>query len=60
MEGDFHGSDFVKTTTGVDNVCERAAMLAAGGGAQMLVSKQKGEGITAAIALRKAPLQFAL
>ncbi len=60
VTGDFHGSEFVKETTGVDNVCERAAMLAAGAGAELLVAKQKGEGITAAIALRKAPMQFAL
>ena len=31
-EGDFSPSEFVKTVTGVDNVCERAAVLAAGGG----------------------------
>ena len=29
-EGDFSPSEFVKTVTGVDNVCERAAVLAAG------------------------------
>ncbi|MDR1105679.1 MAG: cobalamin biosynthesis protein, partial [Treponema sp.] len=28
LRGDFSGSDFVQKTTGVDNVCERAAVLA--------------------------------
>lgn len=30
VKGEFKPSDFVKKTTGVDNVCERAALLAAG------------------------------
>lgn len=31
VEGNFSASPFVKKTTGVDNVCERAAVLASGG-----------------------------
>ncbi|MCR5672787.1 MAG: cobalamin biosynthesis protein [Lachnospiraceae bacterium] len=51
-KGDFTASDFVKETVGVDNVCERAAYLAAGPGAKIIVKKTKYDGITAAIAQR--------
>ncbi len=51
-QGDFTPSAFVKDTTGVDNVCERSASLAAGPGADLIVKKTKGEGITVAIARR--------
>ena len=36
--------------TGVDNVCERAAVLAAGG--TIILPKQAGNGVTFALALR--------
>ncbi|MBO4266344.1 MAG: cobalamin biosynthesis protein [Lachnospiraceae bacterium] len=52
-KGEFSGSDFVEKTVGVDNVCERAAVLAAGPGAELICPKQSGEGITVAISLRK-------
>lgn len=48
-EGDFSSSQFVKDTVGVDNVCERAASLAAGPHATMILPKTCGEGITIAI-----------
>jgi cobalt-precorrin 5A hydrolase len=51
-EGDFTSSDFVKQTVGVDNVCERAAVLGAGRGASLIVRKTAGEGITVAVAAR--------
>ncbi len=51
--GDFASSDFVKKTTGTDNVCERAAVLGAGGG-ELLVHKTARGGITAAVAIRKS------
>ncbi|MBO4904637.1 MAG: cobalamin biosynthesis protein [Lachnospiraceae bacterium] len=51
-KGDFTGSDFVEQTVGVDNVCERAAVLAAGPGGELLVQKQTGEGMTLAVARR--------
>lgn len=51
-EGDFTGSEFVQKTTGVDNVCERAAYLAAQPGGRLVVRKQTGRGVTAAIAIR--------
>ena len=49
-QGDFTPSEFVKETTGVDNVCERSAILAAGRGATLICKKTKGDGITAAVA----------
>ena len=52
VKGDFESSDFVKKTTGTDNVCERAAVLGAGGG-ELIVHKTAGGGITAAIARRR-------
>ncbi len=48
--GTFTHSDFVEDTVGVDNVCERAAVLAAGPNAQLVLGKTKGDGITIAIA----------
>lgn len=39
VPGDFSGSDFVKNTVGVDNVCERAAVLLAGRNSSLVVRK---------------------
>lgn len=50
-QGDFYGSKFVKDAVGVDNVCERSASLACGGG-RLLVQKTVFDGITIAIAER--------
>ena len=52
-QGDFTSSDFVKETVGVDNVCERCAVLAAGPGAELILAKTCGEGMTVAIAKRR-------
>ena len=52
VDGEFSASAFVKKTVGVDNVCERAAVLAAGPGAELIVKKQAESGITLAIARR--------
>lgn len=49
VSGDFSASDFVKQTTGADNVCERAAVLAAGGG-RLLARKTLCGGVTVAVA----------
>lgn len=49
-EGDFTPSAFVASITGVDNVCERSAVLASGG--ELLQSKVAGGGITMALAMR--------
>ena len=51
-EGEFEASEFVKEKTGVDNVCERAAILGGGMGSKLIVKKQKGQGITLAVAER--------
>ncbi len=47
-EGDFSGSDFVKKTTGVDSVCERAAVVSSGG--RLIAGKFAYEGVTFAAA----------
>ena len=49
VAGDFTPSDFVKGVTGVDNVCERAAVLAGG---PLLVPRQARDGVTVAVAGR--------
>ena len=51
--GDFTPSEFVKETVGVDNVCERAAYLAAGPSGKIICRKTTGDGITLAIARRQ-------
>ena len=52
-EGDFSHSDTVLEKVGVDNVCERAAVLAAGKGSQIKVKKTARDGMTVAVAERK-------
>lgn len=49
VEGDFSSSSFVRSVTGVDNVCERAAVLGSGG--TLVAKKQAGDGVTMAAAL---------
>lgn len=50
VRGHFTASQFVKGVTGVDNVCERAAVKAAGGA--LFVPKWAYNGVTFAVALR--------
>ena len=50
VEGSFTASDFVRRVTGVDNICERSAVLQAGGG--LFVRKTAQDGVTMALALR--------
>ena len=54
VRGDFSVSEFVKSVTGVDNVCERSALCAAGNeeADRLLVKKTKYEGVTMALALK--------
>lgn len=52
-QGDFTPSDFVRSVTGVDNVCERAAVAAAGQG-RLILKKRKYEGVTVAAAIGEA------
>lgn len=46
--GEFSPSEFVERVTGVDNVCERAAVLGSGG--TLLLKKRAGNGVTMAVA----------
>lgn len=57
VQGDFSGSEFVKSVTGVDNVCERSAVLASGNG-RLIVEKTALDGVTIAVALRKLEVIF--
>ena len=54
-EGDFTASDFVSSVTGVDNVCERAAMMEA---ERLIIQKTAISGVTVAVALRHWEVQF--
>ena len=54
--GDFTASAFVKETTGVDSVCERAAVLASGG--QLIVRKVAENGMTFALAKQEEAIRF--
>ena len=56
VPGTFTGSAFVKKTTGVDNVCERAAVCFSGG--RLLTKKEAGNGVTVALAIREPELRF--
>ena len=47
-EGSFSGSDFVRSVAGVDNVCERAAVLKSGG--KLRETKYAQDGVTFALA----------
>ena len=47
-QGNFTPSDFVRSVTGVDNVCERAAVLSGG---RLTVPKQAKDGVTVAVAM---------
>ena len=57
VPGEFTPSPFVKKITGVDNVCERSAVLASGNGS--LLQKKHGEnGVTTAVAAREWRIHF--
>lgn len=58
-EGTFHGSAFVESRVGVDNVCERAAWVCAGTGAGLILEKTARDGMTLAIAERDWRLEMA-
>lgn len=55
--GSFTPSEFVKATTGVDNICERSAVRGSGGG-RILQGKRAENGITTAIGLRERSVDF--
>lgn len=58
VPGIFSESVFVEKTTGVGNVCERAAVLAAGRDADLAVKKQAGCGVTAALAVCRRTVRW--
>lgn len=55
--GDFTPSTFVKQTTGVDNVCERAAVRSSGQGV-LIHRKTAKEGVTLALAISDYTVNF--
>ncbi|UOO37914.1 cobalt-precorrin 5A hydrolase [Oscillospiraceae bacterium CM] len=56
VQGSFTASEFVRKTTGVDNVCERSAVLGSGG--TLLTKKDAGNGITMAFAVAPYTVRF--
>ena len=57
VKGDFTPSAFVAKTVGVDNVCERAAVLDSGGG-KLMLRKTGRNGVTLAIAAEDYVVDF--
>ena len=55
LEGDFTPSSFVKKITGVENVCERSALL---GAEHLIVRKTAISGVTVALAAEKLEVYF--
>lgn len=55
VEGEFTPSEFVRGVTGVDNVCERAALL---GAERLLVKKTARNGVTVAVAAEHLEVRF--
>ncbi len=56
VSGTFTPSEFVRSVTGVDNVCERAAL--AGGGETLIIKKTARDGVTVAAAVEKYEVRF--
>lgn len=54
--GDFSDSPFVESVTGVANVCERSAVMAAG--MPLICKKKIYDGVTVALAQKKASVKF--
>ena len=59
-EGTFAHSEFVEGVTGVDNVCERAALLGSSreGKGRLIRRKYAEDGVTAALAMKKWSVKF--
>ena len=55
LEGDFTPSSFVKSITGVENVCERSALM---GADRLLVKKTAISGVTVAVATENLEVYF--
>ena len=58
VKGSFTGSSFVMEKTGVDNVCERAALKACGDHGKLITSKYAENGMTIAVAKREWKVCF--
>jgi cobalt-precorrin 5A hydrolase len=56
VPGEFTASEFVTSITGVDNVCERAAVRGSHG--ELIIRKQSKNGVTIAAAMRMIDLCF--
>lgn len=57
QRGEFTPSEFVKKITGVNNVCERSAVLGAEQG-RLIKNKTGRNGVTTALALRNWEVHF--
>lgn len=57
VKGDFEPSAFVSSVTGVDNVCERSAVLGADGG-QVIIKKRSRQGVTVSAAVKNLSFSF--
>lgn len=57
VKGEFSASAFVSQITGVDNVCERSAVLGSGGGT-LIIKKQARDGVTIACAREEWSVEF--
>ena len=58
VPGKFTGSAFVKRVTGVDNVCERSAVLGSGKDGRLITQKYAGHGVTMALAIEPYVLRL--
>lgn len=58
VSGNLHSSDFVQERVGVDNVCERSALLAAGAGGELVLPRQSESGMTLALARGRRRIDF--
>lgn len=56
--GEYTASSFVQERVGVDNVCERAAVLSAGAGAALIIRKTAANGVTVALAQEYRRIRF--
>ena len=55
VPGEFTPSAFVQSVTGIDNVCERAALM---GAEKLIVKKTALNGVTVAVAAEKLEVRF--
>ncbi|MBO7394979.1 MAG: cobalt-precorrin 5A hydrolase [Ruminococcus sp.] len=55
-DGEFSSSEFVRSVTGADNVCERSAVILSGG--ELVMHKTSSDGVTVAAAEKKLILDF--